>query len=137
MIKLLQKYSTFLKYIFSAGTSFLIDLILFKLFSVLFKSSIGDYAIIIGTVLARILSSFYNYLMNRNAVFQSDKKGMDTKTFVKYYILVVIQMLVSSGLVVIGYRLLKIEELFVKIPVDILLFMVNYFVQKKFIFSQE
>ena len=55
MIKLLQKYSTFLKYIFSAGTSFLIDLILFKLFSVLFKSSIGDYAIIIGTVLARIL----------------------------------------------------------------------------------
>ncbi len=137
MIKLLQKYSTFLKYIFSAGTSFLIDLILFKLFSVLFKSSIGDYAIIIGTVLARILSSFYNYLMNRNAVFQSDKKGMDTKTFVKYYILVVIQMLVSSGLVFIGYRLLKIEELFVKIPVDILLFMVNYFVQKKFIFSQE
>ena len=137
MIKLLQKYSTFLKYIFSAGTSFLIDLILFKLFSVLFKSSIGDYAIIIGTVLALILSSFYNYLMNRNAVFQSDKKGMDTKTFVKYYILLVIQMLVSSGLVFIGYRLLKIEELFVKIPVDILLFMVNYFVQKKFIFSQE
>ncbi len=87
--------------------------------------------------MARILSSFYNYLMNRNAVFQSDKKGMDTKTFVKYYILVVIQMLVSSGLVFIGYRLLKIEELFVKIPVDILLFMVNYFVQKKFIFSQE
>ncbi len=87
MKKLLQKYSTFIKYIFSAGTSFLLDLGLFKLFTLIFKSSIGDYAIIVGTVLARILSSFYNYLMNRNAVFKSDKKGMDRNTFIKYNIL--------------------------------------------------
>lgn len=137
MKSLLQKYSTFLKYIFASGTSFLLDLGLFKLFTVLFKSSIGDYSIFIGTVLARIISSFYNYLMNRNAVFKSDKKGMDTKTLIKYYILVVIQMVVSSSFVFVGYRILHIEELFVKIPVDVVLFMVNYFIQKRFIFTNE
>lgn len=137
MKNLLKKYSTFLKYIFSAGTSFLLDLGLFKLFTILFKNSMGDFAIIIGTVFARILSSFYNYLMNRNAVFKSDKKGMDSKTFIKYYLLVVVQMIVSSSLVFIGYRLLQIEELLVKIPVDVILFMINYFVQKKFIFRNE
>lgn len=136
MKEIVRKYSTFLKYIFVSGTSFVLDLVLFTIFVSLLKGIMGDYAIFAGTVSARILSSFYNYLMNRNAVFKAGEKGMDKKTFIQYYILVVIQMLVSSTLVFIGYRLLKIPETFVKIPVDIVLFMINYIIQKKWIFRK-
>ena len=137
MIELIKKYSTFIKYIFSAGTSFLLDLILFTIFTNLLKNIMGDYAIFIGTVLARILSSFYNYLLNRNTVFSSSKKGIDKTTFVRYYGLVVVQMIVSSTCVFLFYRLLHLPESMIKIPVDVVLFMVNYFIQKKWIFSKE
>lgn len=136
MVNLLKKYSTFIKYIFSAGTSFILDQGLFRLFLVFLKKMIGDASIFVATVLARIISSFYNYLVNRNAVFKTDKKGMDSTTFVKYFALVVIQMGVSSSLVFIGYKILEIDETLIKIPVDVFLFMINYFIQKKFIFNE-
>ncbi len=137
MVAIIKKYSTFIKYIFSAGTSFVLDLVLFTIFTSLLKGWMGDYAIFLGTVFARILSSFYNYLMNRNAVFSSSHKGMDRTTFIKYYLLVVVQMLVSSSLVFVGYKIFTISETIIKVPVDVFLFMVNYFIQKKWIFTQE
>ena len=136
MINLIKKYSTFIKYIFSAGTSFILDQGLFRLFLIVLKKSIGDTSIFVATILARVISSFYNYLVNRNAVFKTEKKGMDSKTFVKYFLLVVIRMGVSSCFVFIGYKILKIDETFIKIPVDVFLFMINYFIQKKFIFVE-
>ena len=61
MKNLLKKYSTFIKYIFSAGTSFILDQGLFRLFLIFLKKMIGDASIFVATVLARIISSFYNY----------------------------------------------------------------------------
>ena len=137
MKKLLETYSTFIKYIFASGTSFVLDLVLFTIFTHLLKGIIDDYAIFVGTICARIISSFYNYLMNRNAVFKSGKMGMDMPTFTKYYVLVAVQMLVSSFLVFFGHRIFHVSETLVKIPVDIFLFMINYFVQKMFIFRKQ
>jgi GtrA-like protein. len=134
---LIIKYSTFIKYIISAGFSFLLDLSLFTLFIKLFKGIVGDAAIFIATVCARIISSFFNYLMNRNAVFKSGEKGADTSSLIKYYILVVIQMCVSSLLVFGLFKLTNINETGIKIPVDIFLFVINYFVQKKWIFIKK
>ena len=136
MKEIINKYSTFIKYLFSAGTSFLLDLGLFTIFTNFFKKFIGDSAIIVGTILARIISSFYNYLMNRNAVFGSKDKKMDKTTFIQYYGLVLIQMIVSALLVWLGHKLFPISETIVKIPVDVVLFMMNYFIQKKWIFNK-
>ena len=136
---LIEKYKTFLKYIVSAGLSFGIDLVLFTIFVALLKPLMGDISIFVSTLFARIISSFFNYLMNRNAVFKNsnnkDTKA-DTKTLVKYYILVVIQMCVSSVLVFGLHRITTINETIVKIPVDVFIFIVNYFVQKIYIFKK-
>lgn len=134
---LIIKYSVFIKYIFSAGFSFLLDLGLFNLFVKLFKNLIGDLAIFIATICARIISSFFNYLLNKNAVFKSEKKGTDLSSLSKYYILVVVQMCVSSLLVFIIFKITNLNETIIKIPVDILLFVINYFVQKKWIFPNK
>ena len=135
--KLFDKYKIFLMYIFSAGLSFVIDLVLFSIFSLLLKQYIYAYAIILSTFFARAISSFINYLLNGNMVFRSNNKAVENVTLVKYYILVVVQMCVSSLSVYFIYLLTNINETLIKIPVDVLIFIVNYFVQKKFIFVRK
>ena len=122
---------TFILYVFSAGSSFVIDLLLFTLFNLSLENIIGNFSIILATVLARILSSFYNFLINSKFVFQKYSKQM----IWKYYLLVIIQMMVSSFLVfIINSFLIKIFATLIKFFVDIILFIINYFVQKKWIF---
>lgn len=137
--KLIAKYYTFIKYVFSAGISFLLDLGLFTLFSYLLKTFIKDYAIIVATISARVISSFINYHINRNSVFKrkSDGSKIDSKTFTKYVTLVIIQMLVSSFSVYALHGLTGIHESLIKVPVECILFVVNYFVQKLFIFNDK
>ena len=137
IINLFRKYQTFIKYVISAGISFIIDLTLFTLFNYLLKDAIAAFSIIAATILARIISSFINYLMNRNGVFKKNTKKIDSGTLIKYYILVIIQMCVSAFLVFAIYKITNLNETLIKIPVEIILFMINYFVQKHFIFCNK
>ena len=132
---LIKKYQTFIRYIFSAGISFAIDLSLFTVFSAILKNYISDQAIFLATILARIISSLINYFLNRNTVFKMDQKNFDFTTLIKYYLLVIIQMLVSATVVYKLYQLLHINETLIKIPVEVVLFMMNYIIQKLFIFK--
>ena len=69
ILDLIKKYKVFLKYIVSAGISFVLDLSLFTVFSILLKGNKVVNYILIATILARIISSLINYLLNRNSVF--------------------------------------------------------------------
>ena len=99
--KIIKKYNTFIKYIGVAILSFLIDIALFTLFNFLLLNKI-----IISTILARIISSFINFLLNHNQVFKS--KENKKNTIVKYYLLVIIQMLISAFVVNKLYELINI-----------------------------
>ncbi len=118
-----------IKYVFSAGSSFVLDLVLFTFFHFIFKDI--RYSILICTVLARILSSIYNYLINSRLVFKSKTKS----SIIKYYILVVVQMLVSAGLVSLIERYVKVFVTIIKFGVDIVIFIVNYIIQKEVVFK--
>lgn len=127
--KTYKKYETFLKYIFVAGISFVIDILFFNIFNNLISLSI-----IISTICARVISSFINYLLNRDKVFKSDENKL--KTVIKYYILVIIQMSVSAIFVDNLYKLVKINPTIIKIPVEFTLFICNYIIQKVLIFKK-
>lgn len=115
-----------IKYLFSAGSSFGIDLILFSVFNDIFDN------IVLATVFARILSSLYNYFLNSRVVFKSYTKS----SIFKYYLLAIIQMFVSAGAVSLLSGLFnKVNDTIIKFFVDIVIFIVNYFVQKEFIFK--
>lgn len=130
-MNLIKKNKTFLTYVFSAGSSFILDLLLFTLFNYLFAFYIGYEAIIVATILARVLSSLYNFAINAKYVFQKYSKMM----LLKYYILVVIQMFVSSFAVyIINKFIVDTIAVFIKIFVDIILFIINYFIQKGVVF---
>ena len=70
IIKLIKQYQTFIKYMISAGISFILDLGLFTLFNILLKTNLSSKSILVATILARAISSFINYLLNRNRVFK-------------------------------------------------------------------
>ncbi len=123
----------FLKFIISSLSSSVVDLCLFSVFSSLLLGWNGIYYVAVATVLARVISGIYNYLINYRFVFNSKKKKSVSAT--KYFALVIIQMLLSAGLVTLGVYLLPVvPELVIKIFVDGFLFFLSYYIQRKYIF---
>lgn len=115
-----------IRYLFSSGTSFGVDLLLFTIFNYLFNS------ILIATILARVISSLINYFLNSRMVFKAYSKS----SIVKYYSLVIIQMFMSAFLVGQFVTIFDgINATIIKFFVDVIIFVVNYFVQKEVVFK--
>lgn len=128
----LRRNKTFFTYLLSAGSSFFIDLLLFTIFNIILSNFLGYEAIFIATILARILSSLYNFAINSKFVFKKYSKKM----LIEYYFLVIIQMLLSSLFVYLINRFLfDTFATIIKFFVDIILFIINYFIQKLIIFK--
>ena len=132
-------YKVFIKYLFVSLSSFLVDILFFMLFlnilSLFSDFSFIMYKIIVSTVCARIVSSLYNYLLNRKFVFEKH----DSKSFIiKYYILVIIQMGISSLSVALLSQVFSSKIIvLLKIIVDILIFIANYYIQREWVFNDK
>lgn len=130
----LKIYAIFLKYILSSIISFVVDIVIYKIVFDLLINHIVNYAIIIATIVARVISSLVNYRINKNTVFKSS----NNKSIIKYYILCLIQMIVSAFLVEIIYNLLNRNyEVLIKLIVDSIIFLINFKVQKEWVFRKE
>lgn len=132
-------YSVFLgaffRFIISSASSSIIDLTLFQIFCFVLKGGLisFDY-VIVATVMARVISAIYNYLMNYFFVFKS-KEGY-SKSAIKYVCLAIVQMMLSAFITSSLVKLFRISvELIIKIPVDLILFLISYKIQKKYIYK--
>ena len=126
----------FLKYIFVSFSSSMIDILLFSVFCILFKEGYPNTYIAMATVIARVISAFYNYLLNYKIVFQS-KESMKMSGM-KYVFLATLQMGLSALLVTVFVNmLLIIPEFMVKMMIDVILFFVSYHIQQKYIFNSK
>lgn len=123
-------YKLFVKYIVSALSSFLIDIILFSIIIGLFN----NIEILIATIIARVISSIYNYTINKKAIFKKSNKS----SIYKYFILVIIQMFIS-GLSVsyISSLLINIPSVLIKIIIDAIIFLINFIVQREWVFKNK
>lgn len=127
-------FGSFIKYIFVSLSSFVLDYAIFCLMSAVLIGKVDTTRIWAATVTARVISSLYNYLMNRNVVFKSEK---DIKqTMVKYYALCLVQMCCSAVLVLMATRGLSWPSTVVKPIVDTLLFLLSYQIQSRWIFRE-
>ena len=130
-------YKEPLKYALVAILSAIIDISAFILLYGLFKSvllTVISISIIsaISNVFARIISGTCNFLMNKKITFKSI--GNIKKQAVQYVLLFTIQMFVSTLLVSLA-SYLPIDIVCAKIMIDLTIFFVNYFVEKRFIFK--
>ncbi len=129
----------FIKYVISSCASAGIDLLAFWLLHMLLGGLLGNAAIVVCTALARAISSFVNFNLNKSVVFGST--GKYGGTMLRYYILCVLQLCVSAGLVWLLGILFTASASWVltvmKAIVDTCLFFISYRIQKKWVFRDK
>ena len=134
----LRIYKFIILYALSSLVGALSDLLVFYLFRRIFEGRMEDgAAVLAATVIARAVSSFINFNLNKKIVFHGqDGYG---KTMLRYYCLAVPQMLISAGLVAVLSRWAgtgaSVLTTLIKFCVDILLFFVSFRIQQNWVFK--
>lgn len=131
MKSIINKYKTIITYILFSGISFLVDILAFTIILAFLKDKI-----IISSYLSRMISSIFNYIVNKNIVFKNNNKK-DYKSMLLYFLLVVINITISGTLVKKIYFYIHYNATVIKIIIDGLIFIVNYFLQKYIIFNKD
>ncbi|WP_026652354.1 GtrA family protein [Butyrivibrio proteoclasticus] len=128
-------YAVFFKFIFSSLSSSVVDALMFMLACNMTRNvPMAVSYIIVSTVIARVVSATYNFLVNYKVVFKG--KGSKRKAAVRYIALALIIMFLSATLVDMFHGFIPgVLEIFVKIPVDVLLFFMSFFVQRELVYK--
>ena len=124
-------FGEFFRYLFSALSASVIDILLFHFLS---SQIAGTMGIWVATALARLVSSIYNYSVNRKMVFASSENV--SRTLWRYYGLCIIQGACSAGLVSMLVLSLSLPKTACKVMVDIILFFISYQIQRYFVFGE-
>ena len=135
----LKIYKIIFKFMISSGTSFLIDYGIYSLLVFLIGGNFSrGLRLFIATFAARAVSSICNYTMNKKAVFKS--KASVSRSLIRYYILCVFQTAASYGLVYLLSSLCRAGsflEIVLKLAVDIVLFIISFQIQHRWVFKEE
>ena len=123
-------YKNLLKFGLSSFSSFLLDYVLFVVFTLLLPKT--AWAVTTGNVGARMISGYYNYRMNCRFVFH--KKG-SVQTGLSYLALalgiLILNNLILSGLVLF----VGVPTYTAKLLTEGILFLISWVVQNKLIFN--
>lgn len=93
--------------------------------------------LISSVVIARIVSLLFNYVVNRNVVFGCKGKIFESKSFFSYLLLCIFVMFSSYFLLKFAIFILPaINILVLKIIIDTMLFISNYYLQKHWCFRR-
>lgn len=134
MKNFLNKYKTIFTYLLSSGLSFAVDIISFSIIFYFIKDRFLD-AILLSSYVARVISSVVNYIVNKKYVFKNEKKK-NYKAFIEYFLLVIINITISGLLVTKVYNYIHLNATFIKVIIDSIIFIINYFLQKLVIFKK-
>lgn len=128
-------YKLFAKYIISSLSSFIVDILLFTLFvKILPEINLkGITEIFIATIIARIISATYNFIINSKVVFKNQNKN----SIIKYFILCIIQMFISAFAVSELFKVLNMDSTLIKVIVDTIIFLINFVIQREWVFKKK
>ena len=119
------------KFAISSFSSFVVDYIIFTVLMFFLPHSF--LWILICNIIARIISSFYNYSVNCRFVFKMPKK---MQTGLQYFLLVVIILCINNIVLEFYTQVLNIAVYIAKILTELTLFILSWMVQNKFIFKK-
>jgi len=122
-------YMVFARFSFSSLLSFGLDIVMFAIFLSYLQS------IFIATMVARTISGVFNFILNRNLVFQVQSKNNLIKELIGYIILWVILALLSALIVSFAEGNPAGIVILFKVLVDLFLFFLAFYVQKNIIFQ--
>lgn len=142
LLDTIRVYRRLIQFCLSSVLSFLIDNGLFAY--VIWFLSAKDTArrddILIALAIARTVSSHFNYFYNRFIVFRRQRVACTRhRSYYGYFGLVLLVGLLSYVLTESCAALLDVQGIaitIVKVVVDVVLFVLSYWVQKRFVFRQ-
>ena len=130
---------SFLRFSGSSAICFLLDYGLFTLLNSALLVSLPDGTReLCATYGARVVSAVTNFLLNRLLVFKD--KGTAGRSIWRYALLAVVQASLSAVLVSVLQDLThatNLLETVIKIPVDGVLFLASYQIQKRWVFRSD
>ncbi len=128
-------YAVFVKFLFSSLSSSVVDIVMFSIFCGMFRNvPVAIGYVMLSTILARVISAIYNFMINYKVVFKG--KGSTGKAALRYLVLAICIMLLSGGLVTFFTGLLPmVPEFVIKIPVDCILFLLSFVVQREVVYK--
>ena len=130
----LRIYALILKFLSASLSSCLIDMALFILMVFLLRWQDLKLRLLISTITARVLSSLFNYSVNKNIVFANQSNIRST--ILRYYILCAVQMIMSfAGVYVLKNTFTYVSEIIFKIAVDFILFLISFQIQREWVFK--
>lgn len=142
-------FGTFLKFMAGSIFSFLIDYFFFLIINFLLEKyfpSLNDLEfkfiftfharIAIATVLSRLISGTFNFFYNYKVTFKRKSDGQ-SHFFLKYLCIFFACMILSAGMVSGLHLLTGAPEEALKIPVDLLIFFLNYACQSHWVFAKK
>ena len=125
-----KELTKFVKAALSSIFSAMIDLVVFTILS---NSSKSLLVIELSTIVARIISTTINFIINKKLVFQTI--GNTKKEIILFFILFLWKML-FSGFLVWLFGFININQTILKMIVDVSLFFITYQIQNKIIFKK-
>lgn len=133
-------YGSILKFAFSSLLSFLVDYALFRLFIWLFSLAgvtavCGISSLKLGNIAARVISSTFNFTLNRKLVFK-DKNNL-LQSALKYYALVIVILFFNTYLLSFFVNICHIPAGFAKLMTEAILFFVSMIFQRLFVFRRK
>jgi len=129
----LSIYKVIGAFVWSSIASMVCDFSLFTLLSFLFNSLPLKVNLFIATFGARLVSSLFNFFINKKVVFSND--GSIKIVMIKYYTLCIIQVSLSYLFVYLLSSYLNFNSLLAKIIVDFILFLVSFKLQLGWVFK--
>lgn len=116
-------YKEIIKFSLSSIISFMIDYLLYLILILLSNN------IIISNIIARLISASFNYKFNKHIVFKKKNKAL-----FKYFILALFILIMNTSLLIL-LTSIGLNKLIAKIIVEIFLFFISYYVQRKVVFK--
>ena len=132
--RLIKEFS---RYLVVGGTAFLVDYGVLFLFGHYVFQNLGDMGVYLATALGFLAGLTYNYILSLAWVFRGAKErnqGKSVGGFLLFAIIGVIGLLLTEGGMYIGYQLLQIHYMIVKLFVAAFVLLWNYGARKLLIF---
>ncbi len=130
----------FARYLVVGGTAFLVDYGVLYLSKTYLFQSLGDSGVYLATALGFLAGLSYNYILSLVWVFQSAKaqnKGKTVGAFLVFAVIGAIGLLLTEGGMYVGYQLMHINYLIVKLFVAAVVLLWNYGARKVILFRDD
>jgi len=123
-------YLPILKFCISSLSCGIIDFIALFLFNWL------THNLLVSVIAARVISSFFNYMLNKNIVFKT-KHQLHSKAILKYYGLVIAILMCNYFMLDFFTNVISLSLLASKILTEGILFFISYYTQKRYVFTSK